>query len=143
MPLPLNLTLVTLGVADIARSTAFYEALGLKAARDSNANVTFFNTSGPVLSVYSRAALAADAQLPSEGDGFRGLSLAWNLASEADVDKAIVRIVAAGGKLIKAAEKTFWGGYSGYAADPDDHLWEIAHNPGFPFDDAGRLRAPE
>lgn len=131
MTLPLRLSLVTLGVADIARSTAFYEALGLKASADSNANVTFFNTDGPILSLYGRDALAEDAQLSPAGSGFRGLALAWNVTSETDVDKAIVKIVAAGGRLVKAAEKAFWGGYCGYAEDPDGHLWEVAYNPGF------------
>lgn len=142
MTLSLGLSLVTLGVSDVARATAFYEALGLTASSAGSAGVTFFNTSGPILSIYGREALAEDAQVSPEGSGFRGISLAWNLMSEGEVDRAIVRIVAAGGRLIKAAEKTFWGGYSGYAEDPDGHLWEVAHNPGFGFDEVGRPRAP-
>lgn len=143
MPLPLRLSLVTLGVADVGRATAFYQALGLVASSASTEAVTFFNTTGPVLSLYHRGALAADAQLAPQGSGFAGVTLAWNLDSEADVDKAMVRIVAAGGRMIKIAEKTFWGGYSGYVADLDGHLWELAHNPGFAVDAAGRVRAPD
>ncbi|WP_020186737.1 VOC family protein [Methylopila sp. 73B] len=143
MPIPLRLSLVTLGVADVARSTAFYEALGLVASSASTDAVTFFNTAGPVLSIYGREALAADAQIPVNGSGFSGVTLAWNLGSEADVDKATVRVVAAGGLMVKAPEKTFWGGYSGYVADIDGHLWELAHNPGFAVDAAGRVRAPD
>lgn len=143
MPIPLRLSLVTLGVADVARSTAFYEALGLVASSASTNNVTFFNTDGPVLSIYGREALAADAQVPAEGSGFSGVTLAWNLNSETDVDKATVRVVAAGGLMVKAPEKTFWGGYSGYVADLDGHLWELAHNPGFVVDVVGRVRAPD
>jgi catechol 2,3-dioxygenase-like lactoylglutathione lyase family enzyme len=139
----LTLSLVTLGVADIARATAFYEALGLTRAADSNDAVSFFNTGGPVLALYGREALADDAQVSADGSGFPGVTLAWNLGSVAEVDKAMIRFVAAGGALVKPAHKAFWGGYSGYAFDPDGHLWEIAHNPGFPFDTAGRLHAPE
>lgn len=149
MTLPLRLSLVTLGVADVARSTLFYETLGLKASSASNDSVTFFNTDGPILSIFSRAALAHDAEM-SEGavdksgePVFSGLSLAWNLASEPDVDKALIKMIAAGGRLIKTAERAFWGGYSGYAQDPDGHLWEVAYNPGFAFDAASRLRAPD
>lgn len=139
----LTLSLVTLGVADVARAAAFYEALGLTRARDSNDSVAFFNTSGPVLALFGREALADDAGLSPEGSGFRGVTLSWNLPSVAEVDTAMIRFVAAGGSLVKAPEAVFWGGYSGYASDPDGHLWEIAHNPGFPVDAAGRVRAPE
>lgn len=140
--LPLRLTLVTLGVDDVARATAFYEALGLARSSASNDGVSFFEVGGAVLSLFGRGALAEDAGLDHEGEGFRAQSLAWNLASESDVDKAIVKMVAAGGGLVKAAERTFWGGYAGFVTDPDGHLWEIAHNPGFPLDEHGRLRLP-
>lgn len=141
-PPPLRLTLVTLGAEDVARATAFYEALGLVRSPASNDSVSFFRAGGVVLSIYGRAALAADAGLDPPGEGFRAQSLAWNVGLEAEVDKAIVRMVAAGGWLVKAAEKTFWGGYAGYATDPDGHLWEVAHNPGFPLDADGRVQLP-
>ncbi|MFC7053591.1 VOC family protein [Hansschlegelia quercus] len=140
---PLTLSLVTLGVADVARATAFYEALGLTRAAASSDAVSFFNTGGPVLALYGRDALAEDARVSAAGSGFPGVTLAWNLGSPAEVDEAMIRCAAAGGALVKPACKAFWGGYSGYIADLDGHLWEIAHNPGFPVDAAGRLRAPE
>ncbi|HEY0291918.1 MAG TPA: VOC family protein [Hansschlegelia sp.] len=140
---PFRLTLLTLGVADVARSTAFYEALGLRPSSASNAEVSFFESGGVALALFGREALAADAGVSADGSGFRGQSLAWNLGSPAEVDRAVVRMVAAGGSLVKPPHKTSWGGYAGYAEDPDGHLWEIAHNPFFPFDDEGRLRLPD
>lgn len=142
MVLPIRLTLLTLGVADVARATLFYEKLGLVRSPASNDNVSFFDVGGVVLSIYGREAIAADAGIDNSGAGFRGSSIAWNLRSQEDVDKAIVKMVAAGGSLVKAAERTFWGGYAGFVADPDGHLWEVAHNPGFPLDDEQRLRLP-
>jgi len=142
MPLPIRLTLLTLGVADVARSTRFYDALELVRSPASNDGVSFFDMGGTALSVYGRGAIAEDAGIDEAGSGFRGCALAWNLRSEEDVDKAIVKIVAAGGSLVKAAERTFWGGYAGFAADPDGHLWEVAHNPGMPLDENGRLQLP-
>ncbi|MFD1333047.1 VOC family protein [Methylopila musalis] len=143
MPSPLSLTLLTLGVADVARAAAFYEAFGLTRAADSNDHVAFFNTTGSILALYGREALAEDAELTAAGEGFRGVAMAWNLRSDEEVDKAVVRWVAAGGRLTRAARKTFWGGYSAYVSDPDGHLWEIAHAPGFFWDAAGRMTAQE
>ena len=142
MPAPLRLTLVTLGASDVARSTAFYEALGLTRSSASNESVSFFQAGGVALAIYGRSALAEDARVDAKGDGFPGLALAWNVGSPGEVDEALARMAAAGGNLLKAAEETFWGGYSGYAADPDGHLWEVAHNPGFPFDAEGRMTLP-
>jgi len=143
MPGPLRLSLVTLGVEDIGRSTSFYEALGLERSSASTSEVSFFDVGGAILSLYGRDALAADAGLEPAGQSPGGQSLAWNLGSSAEVDKAIVRMVAAGGGLVKPAERTDWGGYVGYVADPDGHLWEIAHNPSFPLDADRRARLPK
>ena len=134
-----RLSLVTLGVSDVARSRKFYEALGFKAARASEASVTFFPAGGVVLAPFGRAALAEDATLADSKPGFSGVALAHNARSEADVDKALAEAVAAGGKLVKPGGKAFWGGYSGYFADLDGHLWEVAHNPYFAFDAGGRI----
>jgi uncharacterized protein len=139
----LRLTLVTLGVADVARSTAFYEALGLARGAASNDAVTFFDMAGIVLGLYGREALAEDARVAAAGEGFRATSLAWNLPDRPSVDAALAAAIAAGGTLVKPAEAVFWGGYSGYFADPDGHLWEVAHNPFFPLDTSGVLRLPE
>lgn len=134
-----RLSLITLGVADIARARRFYEALGFRASKASQESVTFLDAGGAVLALWSRSALAADAGVPDSKPGFWGVALAHNARSEADVDKALADAVGAGANLIKPAAKTFWGGYAGYFADPDGHLWEVAHNPYFTLDAEGRV----
>ena len=139
-----RLSIVTLGVADVARSRAFYEALGFGASSASNASVAFFRAGGVVLALYGRAALAEDAHVAAPGPptAFTGVTLAHNVASEADVDAVLTEAVARGARLAKPGQKVFWGGYSGYFADPDGHLWEVAHNPFFPLDADGRVTLP-
>lgn len=139
-PFQKAVSLITLGVADVARSTAFYEALGFARNEQSNDGVTFFQLSGVVLAVFGRESLAADAHVPPEGTGFRAISLAQNFPSPETVDAAYAFALEAGATPVKAPEKVFWGGYSGYFADPDGHLWEVAHNPFFPLLDDGRLK---
>lgn len=139
----LRLSLITLGVADVARATAFYRSLGAVRGSADTDGVTFFDMNGVILALYGRAALAADAGVPVEGHGFAGVTLAWNCADRAGVDAALAAAAAAGGRLVKGAEVVFWGGYSGYFADPDGHLWEVAHNPFFPIDEQGVTRLPE
>ncbi len=134
-----RLSLVTLGVADIARARAFYEALGFKAGAASQDSVTFFDAGGVVLALYGRGPLAEDATVADSKPGFSGIALAHNARSEADVDAVLSQAVTAGAKLIKAAGKVFWGGYSGYFADPDGHLWEVAYNPYFKLGADGRV----
>jgi uncharacterized glyoxalase superfamily protein PhnB len=92
--------------------------------------------------LYGREALAEDIGISGEGRGFSGVTLAHNVASEADVDRVLTEAVAAGATLVKPGQKVFWGGYSGYFADPDGHLWEVAHNPFFPLDADGRVQLP-
>ncbi|WP_034796021.1 VOC family protein [Hyphomonas beringensis] len=135
----IHITLVTLGVADVQASASYYEALGLKRAEASQEAVVFFDMGGVALSLFGRDPLAEDAGVPAGGVGFRAVTLAWNQADEASVDAAIDRAVAAGGTLVKAAEKVFWGGYSGYFADPDGHLWEVVYNPYAPLRDDGSM----
>jgi uncharacterized protein len=137
-----RLTLVTLGVADVARARQFYETLGFKASSASQDSVAFLTAGGVVLSLYGRAALAEDAQVDDVATGFAAITLAHNVRSEPEVAKVLAEAVAAGATLIKPAQKVFWGGTSGYFKDPDGHLWEVAHNPFFPFDSEGRLRLP-
>jgi uncharacterized protein len=137
-----RVTLITLGVADMVLARRFYEALGFKASRDSNDGVTFFDAGGVVLGLFGRAALAEDAHVPDSALGFSGVSLAHNVASDAEVDAVLAEAVAAGAKLLKPGQKVFWGGYSGYFADPDGHLWEVAHNPFWPLDATGRIQLP-
>ncbi len=137
-----RLSLITLGVADMARARAFYEVLGFSASSQSQPTVTFFDTGGVILGLYARAALAADATVPDSTPGFSGVALAHNVGSDAEVDAVIAHAVKCGGKLVKAAHKVFWGGYSGYFADPDGHLWEVAHNPFWPLDAEGHVLLP-
>jgi catechol 2,3-dioxygenase-like lactoylglutathione lyase family enzyme len=123
------MSMITLGVADLDRSVAFYEqGLGLPRHGD-DPGVAFFRLDGTWLGLYGRAALAEDAGVPDTPAGFGGFAIAHNLASEAAVDATMDEALAAGATLVKRPRKVFWGGYSGYFADPDGHLWELAHNP--------------
>ncbi|MGR2739688.1 VOC family protein [Billgrantia sp. Q4P2] len=124
-----RISMITLGVRDLAASIRFYEqGLGLP-RMESPPEVAFFTLNGTWLGLYGREALAEDAGVPAEGSGFTGIALAHNLASEAEVDELLEQVVAAGAKLVKPGQKVFWGGYSGYFSDPDGYLWEVAHNP--------------
>lgn len=124
-----RITLVTLGVADLERSIRFYrDGLGLP-MDDFNGSIAFFRLSGTWLSLFSREALAADAAVPAEGSGFRGFALAHNVGSREQVDRLLEHAVSSGAALVKKAEDASWGGYSGYFADPDGFLWEVAWNP--------------
>ncbi|MCB1387079.1 MAG: VOC family protein [Nitratireductor sp.] len=136
-----RISLITLGVSDMARSRAFYEALGWKVAAPSNDSVTFFQGRGIVLGLFGHDALAEDAGVEiAPMPDFRGVSLAYNCRSEAEVDQAFEHAKACGAKPLKPPQKVFWGGYSGYFADPDGHLWEVAHNPFAPLDGEGHMR---
>jgi uncharacterized protein len=137
-----RISIVTLGVADVAKARAFYERLGFTASKASQESVCFMQLGGLVLSLYGRAALTKDAHVSDSTPGFSGITLAHNCRSEGDVDKAIAHAVACGATLKKPAQTVFWGGYSGYFADPDGHLWEVAHNPFFPLDAQGQVQLP-
>ena len=142
----LRMTAVTLGVADLARSIEFYEAVGL--VRNTKANsgdeVAFFAAGAVVLALYPWDKLAEDAELPEKPRpaAFRGTTLGWNCASKQEVDSAFARALAAGASALTLPHKTFWGGYSGYFADPDGHAWEIVHAPMFPLNEQGALVLP-
>ena len=140
-----RLTLVTLGVSDLARSTAFYEALGFERRARGAEGVGFFQAGACVFAVWPFEELAKDANVAAAmpAPAFRGVALAWNCRSNADVDAAIDRARGAGATVPKAAQKTFWGGYAGYFSDPDGHLWEVAYNPHFSLTDDGRLTLPD
>ena len=129
-----RITLVTLGVADLARSIRFYrDGLGLP-QRETPEGVAFFEMRGMWLSLYAREALAEDATVSPGGSGFRGFTLAHNVRSPEAVDRLLAEAVAAGATLVKPGQPVFWGGYSGYFADPDGFLWEVAWNPDLPVD---------
>lgn len=139
------LSLVTLGVTDLARSVAFYEALGFRRKAKKAEGVGFFQAGASAFAVWPVQDLAKDVQVLDGrlAPGFRAVALAWNCRSEAEVDAAIELAWSAGGAIAKPPQKTVWGGYAGYFADPDGHLWEIAHNPGFPLTEDGRLALPD
>lgn len=138
------ISLITLGVRDIAVSAAFYERLGWKRSSASEDGVAFFQLGPLVVSLFGRDALREDAGLSASalGDG-AVFSLAQNVESPAAVTVVLEEAVAAGARLVKPGQKTFWGGFAGYFADPDGHLWEIAHNPFFALDDGGQVRLPD
>lgn len=135
-----RMTLVTLAVDDLGRAAAFYEALGWTKTAAGNESVVFLQGEGLVLSLFGRKDLAADVGLSMEGSApFPSITLAINFSGEAEVDRVYDAAIAAGARAIKPPEPTFWGGYAGYYADPDGHLWELAHNPFFAMTAAGHL----
>jgi catechol 2,3-dioxygenase-like lactoylglutathione lyase family enzyme len=137
-----RISLVTLGVTDLARARAFYERLGW---RGQEVQQTVFFQAGPLVVVlWGRAALAADAGIDDPGtDGFGGMALAHNVRSRAEVDEVLADAAAAGATVTRPAAETFYGGYAGCFTDPDGHVWEIAHNPGFSLGADGALALPD
>lgn len=137
-----RISIVTLGVADLDRAVAFYERMGLVAGMKVPGDVAFFQMGGVLLALWPREKLAADAGVDPAGSGFRGTALAYNTRSEAEVGDVLERALAAGGRIVKPAQRAFWGGWYGYFADSEDNLWEVAHNPGFSLDAEGRISLP-
>ena len=137
-----RINIVTLGVADMQRARMFYEKLGWKASAASQEGVTFFQGNGTVLSLFARDALAHDANVADSPTGFAGVTLAYNAASKADVDAVFAHALSCSAKKLKQPQDVFWGGYSGYFADSDGHMWEVAWNPFFPQDTEGRIMLP-
>ena len=126
-----RISMITLGVRNLAASIHFYEQGLHFPRRQSSPEVAFFTLNGTWLGLYGRAALAEDANVPAEGHGFSGFALAHNVASAAEVDAVMRQAVSAGAVCVKPPQKVPWGGYSGYFSDPDGYLWEVAHNPFF------------
>ena len=146
MTLPPVVGLVTLGVADVQRATDFYVSLGWPLSSHSiRGEVSFFRTAGTRFALFGIEDMAEDMRQPATAlaPQCRNFTLAINLPSDAAVDAAVAAVVAAGGTVLKAPEKTSWGGYSSYIADLDGHAWEIAHNPGWPLGDDGFPVIPE
>ncbi|MBS1209034.1 MAG: hypothetical protein H6R19_1432 [Proteobacteria bacterium] len=126
-----RLSLITLGVEDLARARSFYTTLGFPLRPESTNTVVFLQLNGLWLSLYPRTALAEDVGCAPQGAGFRGITLAHNVRTKEEVARVLTQAEAAGGRLVKPAQDVFWGGHSGYFADPDGHLWEVAWNPHF------------
>ena len=140
---PQRVTLITLGVADLAVARAFYARLGWQEHGESQTGVAFYQLHGQALALFGRADLAADQGRAGAALGTGAVTLAQNFTTEAEVDTAFAAALAAGATALKAPEKVFWGGYSGYWADPDGHVWEVAMNPFWPLAAAGSLTLPE
>lgn len=135
-----RITLITIGVSDLPRSVRFYrDGLGWPTTYEEGGPVAFFNTAGTRLSLYPLAHLAADisADLPPGRSGFGGITLAHNVYTREQVAQVLAQAEAAGGRIVKPAQDTFWGGHSGYFSDPDGYYWEVAWNPGLPLDANG------
>jgi catechol 2,3-dioxygenase-like lactoylglutathione lyase family enzyme len=139
MSLDRRISLITLGVEDVARSTAFYERLGWTKAKASQDAITFIQLKGVTLGLFSRQSLAEDAHVENTAAGFSGVTLAHNVTSERGVDAVYKFALSCGATAVKEPEKVFWGGYSSYFADPDGHLWEVAYNPFVTMDAEGHL----
>ena len=133
-----RLTIITLGVSNLEKSTQFYETkFGWKKSKDSNAHISFFNLNGILLSLYEKKELAKDAQVNPEGKGFKQFTLAYNTRSKGEVDQLIAELKAMGVEIAKEPKKTDWGSYSSYVSDLDGNLWEIAFNPYLGLDESG------
>jgi uncharacterized protein len=135
-----HLHIITVGVKELSRARAFYtEALGWKPSSASNDGISFYQAGGVVLSLYPLDALAEDASLPVTEGVFRGVTFAYNVRSESEVDEIISDLELKGVTILKPPQKAFWGGYHAYFADPDGNPWEVAFNPYFTFDNTGNL----
>jgi uncharacterized protein len=137
-----RVTVITLGVADLGRARAFYEALGWRSNTPDELGVVFFQAGDMVLSLWDRNSLAEDSGVPL-GEGYGAVTLALNVGSPPEVDEVIAEAGEAGASITRAPGETFWGGYSGVFVDPDGHPWEVAHNPGWALHADGGVALPD
>ena len=138
---PQRVTLITLGVADLNRSRAFYAALGWTATEEQE-GISFYQVNGLVLGLFGLGPLAEDQGRPDATLGTGAMTLAQNFSTIREVDAAFAAALNAGATALKKPQEVFWGGYSGYYADPDGHVWEVAMNPFWPLNDDGSLTLP-
>lgn len=138
---PQRVTLITLGVDDLERSVKFYGDLGWEPTKRDDA-IVFYQINGLVLGLFGRAALADDQGRAGAELGTGAMTLAQNFTTNEEVDTAYALALSAGATLMKAPQKVFWGGYSGYYADPDGHVWEVAMNPFSPPNADGSFTMP-
>lgn len=138
-----RVSLITLGVADLKRSREFYERLGWRRSMANTEGIVFFQLEGVALALYPRDELAKDANVPSDGQGFSRITLAYNTRNREEVDSVLAEAQTAGARILKPAQEAFWGGYSGYFSDPDGFSWEVAWNPSFSIAEDGSVRIPD
>ncbi len=138
-----RVSIVTLGVADLTRSREFYERLGWRRAMAKSEGIVFFQAGGMALALYPRAELTKDANVAADGHGFGGITLAYNARTRDEVDAVLAEAKTASATILKPAQEAFWGGYSGYFADPDGFLWEVAWNPFFSIAEDGTIQLPD
>ena len=136
-----RVSVMTLGVRDLARAVAFYRALGWEPVPDEHDDVFFFQAGGLVFALWGRDQLAEDSAV-TDGGGWGGVTLAHNVRSPAEVDAVIEQARAAGAEIGREPATTFWGGYSGIFIDPEGHPWEVAHNPGWTLAEDGSVQLP-
>jgi catechol 2,3-dioxygenase-like lactoylglutathione lyase family enzyme len=136
-----RVSLITLGVSDLARARAFYEGMGWTTRAEPGDDVVFFRTPGCILALWDRAKLAEDSAVSDPG-GWGGVTLAYNVRSPDEVDAVLAEAEAAGGTVLRPGGEAFWGGYTGIFADPDSHPWEVAHNPHWTLNDDGSISLP-
>jgi predicted lactoylglutathione lyase len=136
-----RLSLITLGVADLARARAFYEGLGWQTRAEPDDDVVFFQAGCMIVALWPRDLLAEDTVVEDNG-GWGGITLAYNARSQEEVDEVVGQAEAAGAKIGRPPAETFWGGYSGVFMDPDGHPWEVAHNPRWTIEDDGSVKLP-
>lgn len=138
-----RITLITIGVRNLQRAKDFYlNVFGWTPTEASTDGIVFFQLNGIQLALFPQESLADDAGVDPAGQGFRKYALAHNVRSEQEVDELVAQLEEKGARVLRRPEKVFWGGYSGYIADPDDNLWEIAYNPYLPMDDLGNTKMP-
>ena len=138
-----RVSLITLGVTDLMRSSRFYEGLGWRRSMAKAEGIVFFQAGGMALALFPRHELAKDANVVPDGQGFCGVALAYNTRTREEVDTVLAEVEAAGAKILKPAQEAFWGGYSGHFSDPDGFLWEVAWNPFFTMAEDGGIRIPD
>lgn len=138
-----RISVITLGVDDLARAVAFYEAMGLERHPRFTDGVAFFQMGGMILGLWPREELARDAGVEAQHSGFSGVALAYNTRAEDEVVSILDQAAKAGGRVLKPATRAFWGGVQGYFEDTEGNLWEVAHNPDFPIDQEGRITLPQ
>jgi predicted lactoylglutathione lyase len=138
-----RVSIITLGVEDLGRAVRFYEAMGLERNSKFSDGVAFFQLGGVILGLWPRDMLAGDAGVDERGSGFSGVALAYNTRSDEEVGQILARAEKAGGRIVKSPQRAFWGGWYGYFADSEGHIWEVAHNPDFPIAEDGTISLPE